>query len=334
MENVKKVYNKMELNRIIAQFELKTVYLPEGKTLWVDNSDVNRPGLPLSGFFGFFDPSRVQVVGKHEHRYLAELSEEEREKRIRDFLALKPSAVVITSNLEIPAPFVKWAKEYEVPILQTSRRTSDFMEALIAYLNVELAPQTSVHGVLIEAYGEGVLILGDSGIGKSETAIELVKRGHRLIADDSVILRRVSDHTVIGQAPEIIRHYVELRGIGIIDVKRIFGMGSVKDTEKIDLVIRFENWERGKMYDRLGMDTQYEDIMGIQVPRLIIPVSPGRNLAVIVEIAAMNSRQKKMGYNTAQEFNDRLVAQMEAQMAQQASERAENNIVHDESLAD
>jgi HPr kinase/phosphorylase len=310
---MKKIYNKTELSRVIDHFKLSAAYLPEGE-LWVDNSDVNRPGLPLTGFFEFFDPSRLQIVGKHEHRYMTELSPAVRGQRIREFLCQKPPAVIFTSGLDVPADFMDLAKEYGVPVLQTGRRTSEFLAALISWLNVELAPQTSVHGVLVEAYGEGILILGDSGIGKSETAIELVKRGHRLVADDSVILRRVSDHTLVGQAPEIIRHYIELRGIGIIDVKRIFGMGAVKDTGNIDLVIRFEHWEKGKMYDRLGLDTEYEDIMGIQVPRLIIPVHPGRNLAVIVEIAAMNSRQKKMGYNTAEEFNRRLIKQMEEQM--------------------
>ncbi len=319
---MKKVYNKMKLDRLIEHFGLHVAYLPCGER-WVDNSDVNRPGLPLTGFFDFFDPSRVQVVGKHEHRYMSELDGETQYQRIKEFLCLKPPAVIFTSNLDVPSAFLELAREYEVPVLQTNRRTSEFLASLISYLNVELAPQTSVHGVLVEAYGEGILILGESGIGKSETAIELVKRGHRLIADDSVILRRVSDHTLVGQAPEIIRHYVELRGIGIIDVKRIFGMGAVKDTENIDLVIRFEHWEKGKMYDRLGLDTQYEDIMGIQVPKLLIPVHPGRNLAVIVEIAAMNSRQKKMGYNTAEEFNQRLIAQMEAQMAQGAQDTGE-----------
>ena len=188
--------------------------------------------------------------------------------------------------------------------------TSAFMAALIASLNVSLAPRITRHGVLVEVYGEGILMLGDSGVGKSETAIELVKRGHRLIADDAVEIKRVSATTLVGSAPEIIRHYVELRGIGIVDVRRLFGMGAVKLTEKIDLVIELEQWVQGKMYDRFGLESEYTEILGINIPSITIPVRPGRNLAIIIEIAAMNSRQKKMGYNTAEEFNKRLMGQI------------------------
>ena len=194
--------------------------------------------------------------------------------------------------------------------MRTQEKTSPIMAALIASLNKHLAPRITRHGVLVEVYGEGLLLLGDSGVGKSETAIELVKRGHRLIADDAVEIKRVSAITLIGSAPEIIRHYVELRGIGIIDVRRLFGMGAVKDTERIDLVINMEPWVQGKMYDRLGLDDQTVDILGIKIPAITVPVRPGRNLAIILEIAAMNNRQKKMGYNTAEEFNKRLMSQM------------------------
>ncbi len=205
---------------------------------------------------------------------------------------------------------IRTAKEEGIPVLNTWEKTSPFTAALIAWLNVRLAPRITRHGVLVEVYGEGILILGDSGVGKSETAIELVKRGHRLVADDAVDIRKVSATTLVGSAPEIIRHYVELRGIGIVDVCRIFGMGAVKETEKIDLIINLEQWVQGKMYDRLGLDQETTDIMGIKVPTTTIPVRPGRNLAIIMEIAAMNNRQKKMGYNTAEEFNKRLMAQM------------------------
>ena len=194
-----------------------------------------------------------------------------------------------------------------MPILRTASKTSEFMAALIGSLSVSLAPRITRHGVLVEVYGEGILILGDSGIGKSETAIELVKRGHRLIADDAVEIKRVSNKTLVGTAPELIRHYIELRGIGIVDVRRIFGMGSVKETEKIDLVINFEAWEQGKMYERLGLDTEYAEILGLKIPSITIPVKPGRNLAVVIEIAAMNNRQKKMGYNTALEFSKKMM---------------------------
>ena len=202
------------------------------------------------------------------------------------------------------------AEEYHVPLLSMEGNTSEFAAALIAYLNVQLAPTITRHGVLVEVYGEGILLLGDSGVGKSETAIELVKRGHRLIADDAVEIKRVSATTLVGRAPEIIRHYVELRGIGIVDVRRLFGMGAVKETEKIDLVINLENWQQGKMYDRLGLEETTVDILGINVPSIVLPVCPGRNLSVVIEVAAMNNRQKRMGYNTAEEFNKRLMESM------------------------
>jgi HPr kinase/phosphorylase len=201
-------------------------------------------------------------------------------------------------------------REVDVPLFRTSEKTSPLMASLIASLNVHLAPRITRHGVLVEVYGEGVLILGDSGVGKSETAIELVKRGHRLIADDAVEIKRVSSKALVGSAPDIIRHYAELRGIGIVDVCRLFGMGAVKDTEKIDMVINLEPWEQGKPYDRLGMDEETVEILGLKLPAMTIPVSPGRNLAIILEIAAMNNRQKRMGYNTAEEFNKRLMGQM------------------------
>jgi HPr kinase/phosphorylase len=216
----------------------------------------------------------------------------------------------MTTNFEPFPEMLEAAREFGVPLLRTKEKTSSFMAALIAYLNVQLAPRITRHGVLVEVYGEGILILGDSGVGKSETAIELVKRGHRLIADDAVEIKRVSATTLVGSAPEIIRHYVELRGIGIVDVRRLFGMGAVKDTEKIDLVIQLEPWIQGKMYDRLGLDTEKIDILGIELPTITIPVKPGRNLAIILEIAAMNNRQKKMGYNTAEEFNKKLLGSM------------------------
>ncbi len=312
---------RISLQKIIDKFSLRACYLPAGE-VYISNSDVNRPGLPLAGFFDYFDPTRIQIIGRHEFQYLTQMTHTDKQAHLDALCEKRPSAIIFTSDLIPSDLFLEVARRHDVPLLMTHQRTSEFMAALISYLHVELAPQTSVHGVLVEAYGEGILILGESGIGKSETAIELVKRGHRLVADDAVLLRRVSDHTLVGEAPEIIRHYVELRGIGIIDVKRIFGMGAVKDTEKVDLVIFFEHWQNGKMYDRLGMDTQYEDIMGIQIPKLTIPVHPGRNLAVIVEIAAMNSRQKKMGYNTAEEFNRRLMEQMQQETAQRAAEQS------------
>ena len=294
------------LRDLVDEFNLETLYMPEGEVL-VSCKDVNRPGLPLAGFFDHFEPQRIQVIGKVENLYLKHLGEEECHRRISDFLEKRPVAVVLTTNIGITQDALNCAREFNVPILRTSQPTSAFMSALIGTLSTRLAPRITRHGVLVEVYGEGILLLGDSGIGKSETAIELVKRGHRLIADDAVEIKRVSDKTLVGTAPEMIRHYVELRGIGIVDIRRIFGMGAVKMSEKIDLVIQIEFWDPEKSYDRFGTETEYIDIMGLKIPQYTIPVKPGRNLAVILEIAAMNHRQKKMGYNTGAELERKLM---------------------------
>lgn len=305
----------VELSKIINEFSLEKIYLPDdADKITIHLMDVNRPGLQLAGFFDHYEPQRIQIIGKVEHRYLESLSDEARRKSILGFLESKPVAVVISSSLEVFPEFYELGEYFEVPILRTADTTSAFMAALIAFLNVQLAPRITRHGVLVEVYGEGILILGDSGVGKSETAIELVKRGHRLIADDAVEIKRVSAKTLVGSAPEIIRHYVELRGIGIVDVRRIFGMGAVKLTEKIDYIINLEPWVQGKMYDRFGLESEYTDILGIKIPTTTIPVKPGRNLAIILEIAAMNNRQKKMGFNTAEEFNKKLMGQMGIEM--------------------
>ena len=299
------------LQSIIKEFQLETLYLPEGEEeLRISNTEVNRPGLALTGFFGNFEPSRIEIVGRAEQHYLDSCTPDERDAKIHEFMAHKPACVILSSGIAVLDATMNAAKEFSIPLLCTKERTSPLMAALIASLNTHLGPRITRHGVLVEVYGEGVLILGDSGVGKSETAIELVKRGHRLIADDAVEIKRVSAKTLVGSAPEIIRHYVELRGIGIVDVQRIFGVGAVKETEKVNMVVNLEQWVNGKMYDRLGLDSETMDILGIQVPSITIPVKPGRNLAIILEIAAMNNRQKRMGYNTAEEFNKRLLAQM------------------------
>lgn len=308
--NVDDIYS-VSLAKIIEYFKLETIYLPDlPENISITNTSVNRPGLQLAGFYDHYEPTRIQLIGKVEKLYLASIPTEERDKRLEDFFRSKPVGVVFTTSLEIESITEELAQKYSVPLLRTQVSTSDFMAALFSYLNVQLGPRITRHGVLVEVYGEGILLLGDSGVGKSETAIELIKRGHRLIADDAVEIKRVSATTLVGRAPDIIRHYVELRGIGIVDVRRLFGMGSVKDSEKIDLVINLEPWKEGKMYDRLGLDEQNTDILGISVPSIVIPVSPGRNLSVVIEVAAMNNRQKKMGYNTAQEFNKRLMESM------------------------
>lgn len=307
---MKETYS-IALSEVMGEFSLQPLYLPEdADSRVISNAEVARPGLALAGFFEIFEPSRVQIIGKAEYRYLEERDEARRDAKINDFFREKPVCVILSTSLSPFPRMLEAAKENGVPLLSTQERTSAFMAALIAYLNVQLAPRITRHGVLVEVYGEGLLLLGDSGVGKSETAIELVKRGHRLIADDAVEIKRVSAKTLVGTAPPIIRHYVELRGIGIVDVRRIFGMGAVKDSQGIDLVINLEPWIQGKMYDRLGLDSQKMDILGIEVPSITIPVKPGRNLAIILEIAAMNNRQKKMGYNTAEEFNKKLMGQM------------------------
>ncbi len=294
------------LSELISEFSLESLYLPEQEVM-VYSREVNRPGLPLAGFFDHFEPPRIEIIGKVEHLYLQNLDPVVREKRMYDFLEKHPVAVVFTTSLAVSEATLFWAEQFGVPILRTKQPTSAFMSALIASLSTRLAPRITRHGVLVEVYGEGILLLGDSGIGKSETAIELVKRGHRLIADDAVEIKRVSDKTLVGSAPELIRHYVELRGIGIVDVRRIFGMGAVKMSERIDAVIQLEFWNPEKVYDRFGTETEYMDIMGLKIPMYTIPVKPGRNLAVILEIAAMNHRQKKMGFNTGAEMERKLM---------------------------
>lgn len=301
----------IKLSKLIKDIELREIYLPDNAdSIELTSPDVERPGLALAGFFEKYERTRIQILGRAEVSYLEGLDNEERELRIANFMKLEPVAVIFSSELSIFDEVLKYAKVYGTPVLSSKRRTSALLARIISYLHVELAPRITRHGVLVEVFGEGLLLLGDSGVGKSETAIELVKRGHRLIADDAVEVKKVSETTLVGSAPEIIRHYVELRGIGIVDIKRLFGVGAVKDTEKIDLVINLEPWIQGKMYDRLGIDNETMDILGINVPSITIPVRPGRNLAIILEIAAMNNRQKRMGYNTALEFNKHLMSQM------------------------
>lgn len=303
--------SRVDLQKIITEEALQVLYTPdEPSKIMVSSSDVNRPGLALAGFFDHFDHKRIQILGNAESVYLKNMSEELRRERLTAFFQRNPVAVVSSHGNKPDEMMIELASYFEVPLLFTEENTSDFMAALIAYLHVQLAPEITRHGVLVEVYGEGILITGDSGVGKSETAIELIKRGHRFIADDAVELRRVSAKAIVGTAPEILKYYIELRGIGIVDVRRLFGMGSVKATEKIDMIIHLEPWVQGKMYDRLGLDNDFTDIMGIKIPTTTIPVKPGRNLAIIFEIAAMNNRQKKMGYNTAEEFNQKLMQSM------------------------
>ncbi len=299
------------LSQIEKEFSLERITVPENyESVLISTPDIWRPGLSLAGFYGVFDRERISIIGTAEHAYLSGLQGKDRKNKLVDFVEHLPAAIIFTRELPVFPELVEKARELGVPVFTTKEKTSAFNAALISSLNTHLAPRLTRHGVLVEVYGEGLLILGDSGIGKSETAIELVKRGHRLIADDAVEIKKVSAKTLVGSAPDIIKHYVELRGIGIVDVRRIFGMGAVKETEKIDLVINLEHWIKDKMYDRLGLDDEKMEILGNYVPAITIPVMPGRNLAIILEIAAMNHRQKKMGFNTAEEFNKRLMEQM------------------------
>ncbi len=304
--------SKLPISQIIDNFQLEVLHMPDDDKLKrVTTSDVSRPGLQLVGFCEYFDNRRIQIMGKVEFTYLEKLSVEDRIKRLREFFALDFPVLIITRDLQIFPEMLDFAEEFNIPLLRCEHGTSQFMSMLIRYLSEQLAPCKTRHGVLCEIYGEGVLIMGESGVGKSEAAIELVKRGHRLVADDAVEIRKISDSALIGSSPDIIRHFVEVRGIGIIDVKEIFGVGSIKDKQQIDMVIHLEPWEKDKQYDRLGMVDEYTNIMGINVPSVTIPVKIGRNIAVIVEVAAMNNRQKKMGYNAAVELNDRIMRQMQ-----------------------
>lgn len=297
----------VSLAKIIKDFSLETIYLPDNpEQIDIRNVEVNRPGLQLAGYYEFFDSERIQIIGKSEDSYLGELEPAALEKCMDEFFSKKPPVVIVSRKLDISEPMKSAAEKYGVPLLRTEDSTSGFLSSLIAFLNVQLAPRITRHGVLVEVYGEGILILGESGVGKSETAIELVKRGHRLIADDAVELRKVSSKSLVGSSPENIRHFIELRGIGIINASRIFGVGAVKLTEKVDMIINLEPWDAGKTYDRMGLENQVTEILDIKIPSLTIPVKPGRNLAVILEVAAMNNRQKKMGYNAAHDLLRKL----------------------------
>ena len=268
--------------------------------------DINRPALQLAGYLEHFATERVQIIGYVEYTYLMRLDREEKIKSYEGFISKGIPCVIFTTKTTPDEDMLKLAEKYRVPTLVSDRTTSNFMAEVIRWMNVQLAPCISIHGVLADVYGEGVLIMGESGIGKSEAALELVKRGHRLVSDDVVEIRKVSDETLVGSAPDITRHFIELRGIGIIDVKTLFGVGSVKNTQSLDLVIQMEEWDREKEYDRLGLEQKQIEFLGNSVARYEIPVRPGRNLALIIEAAAMNHRQKKMGYNASQELYNRV----------------------------
>lgn len=291
----------VKLSKIVEEHKLRILHTSKDyETAVLTTADVNRPAMQLTGFYNYFDPKRLQIIGRVEATYLDSLTHEQRREAYERFMAYDIAALVICHGVRPSGTCLEMAQKYDRNLFITDQDTSDFQADVIRSLHNYLAPRTTVHGVLVEIYGEGVLLMGESGIGKSETALELIKRGHRLVADDAVEVKQVSKDTLLGTAPEMIRYYMELRGIGVINVRHIYGVGAVKPETGIDLVVRMETWEEGKVYDRLGLVCETEEILGVKVPLVTIPVTPGRNLAVILELAAMNNRQKKMGYNAAQ----------------------------------
>ncbi len=298
----------VKIEDMVKEFHLKNLTEDislEGRL--IETAEVNRPALQLAGFFDYFECERVQIVGIVEYTYLSKLAPEFRQETLAKLFEHKMPCVVISRGLEPHPEMLFYARESGIPVLQTQSPTSEFMGELIKWLKVQLAERTTIHGVLLDVYGEGLLIMGESGIGKSETALELVKRGHRLVADDAVEIKKVSYTTLVGSCPELIRYFIEVRGIGIINVKQMFGVQSVKDTQDIDLVVKLETWEKGKQYDRIGLNEEYMDILGNKVVCNTVPIRPGRNMAMICEAAAVNRRQKKMGYNAAQALNDAIL---------------------------
>ena len=300
MESVRltRLIEKMKLENLTPEIDVKDIRITQ--------PDVNRPALPLAGYFEHFDSTRLQIIGFVEYSYMENMTDERKREIYDEFMSYDVSAVVFCRELKPDPIFVQAALVHRVPILSTRKSTSAFMAEAIRWLNVKLAPCISVHGVLVDVYGEGLLITGESGIGKSEAALELVRRGHRLVTDDVVEIRKVSDDTLVGSAPDMLKHLIELRGIGVVDVKALFGASAVMDTQNIDLVIRLEDCDRDKEYDRLGLEENYTEYMGNKVVCYNIPIRPGRNVAVICESAAVNHRQKKMGYNAAQELYSRV----------------------------
>lgn len=296
------------IDNLIKDMNLEVICKPENPDIEITKSDLNRPGLQLTGFYNHFAYERIQLIGNVEWSYLTLLDEKTRDERLKKLLEYPIPAIIITRNLEVFPEMIKWANEFGRTILRTKLTTTKFISKLINYLDDMLAPQITMHGVLVEVYGIGILITGKSGVGKSETALELIKRGHRLVADDAVEIRRVEENILRGTAPELIKHFLEIRGIGILDIKRLYGVGAIRNSKVIDLVIELEYWDDNKQYDRIGLDEEYAVILDTKVPKITIPVRPGRNLAMIVEVAARNHRQKRMGYNAAEELDKRILS--------------------------
>ena len=294
------------LDSFCGDLGLEIVFAGKGRVT-LSSYSVSRPGLQLAGFFKYFDSSRILVLGNSEYEFLRDLPQKTRRERIKKLLSYHDiPCIILSRDLPVLQELIEEARLTGVPILRTDRITTAIMNDLFFYLNKKLAPQTTMHGVLMDVSGVGILLTGESGVGKSETALELIKRGHRLIADDAVEIKKVSPHELVGSAPPVLKHYIELRGIGVINVAKLFGMGAVKESSNIDLIINMVPWRDGEAYDRLGMETQYTEILDVKVPSITVPITPGRNLAVIFEVAAMNNRQKRMGYNAAVEFTEQM----------------------------
>ncbi|MCC0648876.1 HPr(Ser) kinase/phosphatase [Clostridioides sp. ZZV15-6598] len=298
--------NKVSIREIIKDLKLKVVYMPDDVDYYVYSQDINRPGLQFAGYFDYFAYERIQIVGKTEYNFFGLMDNEIREEVLNRFFSYEIPALIISRDLEIKPDVIKKAKKYKRILLSTNRNTTRLINRLSNYLDNKLAPHTTIHGVLVDIYGIGVLIKGESSIGKSETALELIQRGNRLVADDAVEIRKLDESMLMGQSPELIRHFLEIRGIGIIDVRSLYGVGAIKNSKMIDLVVHLEAWDENKYYDRLGLDKEYEEILGVNVEKLVVPVKPGRNTAMILEVAAMNFRQRGMGYDAAQEFTKKL----------------------------
>ena len=295
------------LTRLVEVFSLEVAFAAtDYESIQVTVEDVGRPGLQLAGYFDHFEPMRLQIMGNAEMSYLAKLTEQQRRNVFDRLFSYKFPALLIARNLMPDPQCLEMAKKYNVTLLRSVDATSTIISAIITYLKAALAPRITRHGVLMEIYGEGLLLIGESGIGKSEAAVELVKRGHRLIADDAVEIRKIAGSTLMGTAPELIRNYVEIRGIGVINVAKLFGMGAVRAENEINLVVKVVPWDKQKEYDRLGLEDQFMELMGVKIPMHTIPVTPGRNLAVVLEVAAMNNRQRKVGYNAAVEFTEQI----------------------------
>lgn len=298
---------KISVRELIEDLRIDVVYMPEDADYFVNTSNINRPGLPFSGYFDHFPYRRIQVIGRVEHTYLMSLPSQLRRERLDSYMSYEIPVTIVSRGQSIPQEMLEAAKKYKRILCSERRSTTRFTYMLMEYLSEKLAPEIVMHGVLVDVDGMGMLLIGESGVGKSETALELIKRNHRLVADDAVKIKCIDENKLSGSAPEMTRHFIEIRGLGLLDIKNLYGIGAVKPSKFIDLVVELEVWKENKYYDRLGLDADYMTILGVPIEKITIPVKPGRNLAVIVEMAARNKRQKNLGYHSAEKFNEDLI---------------------------